>query len=983
MAFHPFHWFRKHQKAFFAVLTIVCMIVFILQFGAGDITGRFMSWFGAGKNKGQLVAKVYGDKVYQNDLAEQLRRRNLANQFLLQSVQDGQRLADSEIGKDQTQLSPIVTGARGRVSRLATQAQIAQLLAQQGQTDPRYIQELHFAALQTAAEMRSLLNQGTPQGKLKPEESKAVSDALSQATLIAWQTDPRRSRGGFYFGGGTSYEDLLDFKIWLKQADKMGLVFVEEDIRKLVNHEAFGRDVIKKKFEDDDAVKRYLQLVSRSQRPVTASELLEALEDEFKVVLAQEIILGQGPGIRAYQSNLIQPPTAPTPAEFESYYREQRTVLDVAFLEVPTSHYESQVNNQPSDGELRDLYNQGKSRVPSPDSGEPAFKVPGRSKLQYLKIEPDAPYYREGAWIRLGASNMLPEAGSRGFGTTPVAWLYPETGRPGRASNTAALVGRFGAVDALGCGFGPAVCSVALECSATNRLRDPLEEHYRLHYPRLMDQRRKHLLQVTVAGDKGPTFLSNPGDKEDRFMHNLIGKVWSKEGKDFQPIAWHTGRVFLATYTCPGQSMAPLILAAASVGPTTYLAEDRYAQYYENRYNIAKGVVGVVGALPSPGGGIADAFLLAAATFPVDPYNRELDIWLTSRSLVADEQRRLVKQEIDDFTEGMKAAAAKPDDARKFVADVNAGKEVKIGKRTVILGGLKGAVRGPSNLVSSWEAETDPSLRELRDAYVRNNGKEVLFQFGHIADPRFAPLFTVLPVTIEDEEVRKRQIPPLPPLTPETPRYRYWRSDETADTEQSFEDARSQVVQYWRQREARKKARAEADSLLANVKGANLPERNGTLDYLRGLSASKGLGGVVDIPDVSRQPKLDPRHGQIPYQPDPAKIRYPRDNFVDVLMRLEKAGDAIVLSDRGEAKFYVAVLLSRKLPDMNDFLKAYGGADPTAYGLWAMDMQDRTEAFRKKVMEQLRREASPDSVDAGGRWNLPENVTKKETEEAP
>ena len=49
MAFNPFHRFRKHQKVFFAALTIVCMFVFVLQFGTGDAIQRMLAWFGSGQ----------------------------------------------------------------------------------------------------------------------------------------------------------------------------------------------------------------------------------------------------------------------------------------------------------------------------------------------------------------------------------------------------------------------------------------------------------------------------------------------------------------------------------------------------------------------------------------------------------------------------------------------------------------------------------------------------------------------------------------------------------------------------------------------------------------------------------------------------------------------------------------------------------------------------------------------------------------------
>src|SRR5260370_23645614 len=81
MAFNPFHGFRKHQKTFFAIMVIVCMFVFILQFGAGDAFTRALSWFGAGRGKGTVVATLNGTKVYETDLSQLNRQRSFASQF--------------------------------------------------------------------------------------------------------------------------------------------------------------------------------------------------------------------------------------------------------------------------------------------------------------------------------------------------------------------------------------------------------------------------------------------------------------------------------------------------------------------------------------------------------------------------------------------------------------------------------------------------------------------------------------------------------------------------------------------------------------------------------------------------------------------------------------------------------------------------------------------------------------------------------------
>src|SRR6266581_441946 len=83
MAFNPFHTFRKHQKVIFAVMAIVCMFVFVLQFGRGDLFERAAGWFGGGKQKDPVVATVYGKKVYAKDLDEEKRRAEMVNLLVM------------------------------------------------------------------------------------------------------------------------------------------------------------------------------------------------------------------------------------------------------------------------------------------------------------------------------------------------------------------------------------------------------------------------------------------------------------------------------------------------------------------------------------------------------------------------------------------------------------------------------------------------------------------------------------------------------------------------------------------------------------------------------------------------------------------------------------------------------------------------------------------------------------------------------------
>src|SRR5262249_32531268 len=82
MAFNPFHRFRKHQKTFFAILTIICMFVFVLQFGRGDAIERLMGLFGASRARGEYITTLNGAKLYTAELDRLGRRREMADKFI-------------------------------------------------------------------------------------------------------------------------------------------------------------------------------------------------------------------------------------------------------------------------------------------------------------------------------------------------------------------------------------------------------------------------------------------------------------------------------------------------------------------------------------------------------------------------------------------------------------------------------------------------------------------------------------------------------------------------------------------------------------------------------------------------------------------------------------------------------------------------------------------------------------------------------------
>src|SRR5262245_60374516 len=84
MAFNPFHGFRKHQKKMFAVLTIFCMFIFVLQSGmsGGDWWTMFGDWLGGRRSGPKPQATLYGKDIDAHTIAKTQSMRVVASRYM-------------------------------------------------------------------------------------------------------------------------------------------------------------------------------------------------------------------------------------------------------------------------------------------------------------------------------------------------------------------------------------------------------------------------------------------------------------------------------------------------------------------------------------------------------------------------------------------------------------------------------------------------------------------------------------------------------------------------------------------------------------------------------------------------------------------------------------------------------------------------------------------------------------------------------------
>ncbi len=365
MAFHPFQFFRKRQKTFLAILTIFVMFIFILSYGKGDAFTWLMSIMGAGRQKDTTpVTSLYGKTVTVSDVIQLRQQRRVVNTFMFNALaSSGPNLTAAEQSDVLQRLMPIIQNPMLRSPAIMRQR------------------------------MRALQQDLTKEGKT--EAARYVAAIGRNQALQTWRM---MHPGELYFGGTLATEDLLDFKLWLHQADKaIGIVLTDEDVRKLINYEA-GSDVLSgDPLKDGDKVNALLQ---GSFRNIGAKELYNALRDEFRVRLVQESLLGNSPGARvALGTGLAGDdlPAGATPEQFWEYFKDNRTALDVGFVKVPVSQFTGQVKEMPSEKELKDLFERYKNNEPNPESDKPGFKVPRKIKVEWVSANGDSPFFAKKA----------------------------------------------------------------------------------------------------------------------------------------------------------------------------------------------------------------------------------------------------------------------------------------------------------------------------------------------------------------------------------------------------------------------------------------------------------------------------------------------------------------------------------------------------------------------------------------------------------
>jgi hypothetical protein len=396
MAFNPFHGFRKYRKMIFAIMTIVCMFIFVLSSGLGGRADLLNRTFGGKSNPNTVeIATLNGKKIDRDRLGEIVNRRQLANFYMQSAVNSADRnilerilkrandIPMEDIRNDVTQM------AHMKMATIADDPRFQQIRMQaliqyrfNPQTIPQFVARLksHIDRLVTA-------KRDDDADLLKVMQRMCLRD-LAQST---------ETMGELYFPGTLrSTDDVLDFLVWLTVADQRGIKLNAALVKQLVKDETLNE------LTDEDSISIQQRISKSSKLMKSPEDLLEALGDEFRVRIAQAAVMGQS------RSRSVTPAYV-TPHEFLSYFRDVRKTIRVAMLPVKVENYLAQVTGTPSDDELKKLFEQYKKIEPAPEMDSPGFKDPRRVKIDWVAGQADLPAFRK-AGVELGIKNTVATA---------------------------------------------------------------------------------------------------------------------------------------------------------------------------------------------------------------------------------------------------------------------------------------------------------------------------------------------------------------------------------------------------------------------------------------------------------------------------------------------------------------------------------------------------------------------------------------------
>lgn len=922
MAYNPFNIFRRNQKAIFAVVTVVIMFVFVLSSGltgSADFFNWLPEWFGKKNQKGNVVCKLDGDKIYETQLRDLAIQRNLANRFMMEANSAVLRALQEYASQ---QFNQITDPQSRKIFQQAGQA--AQMLnnpnVQMLRSNPQFASMIRQWEEQLAAPAELARSPNA-----KPAEKEFIRAQQYLEILARREQSPRGERADLFFlnAPNRTNADRVNFLIWQKKADQLGISFREDDIKRMVADEFYNF------FRDEAQVQVRQTLQRQSNNRFNFDACIAAIGEEFRVRTAQLAVLGPGMVNLRPDQTFSGTPVFTTPFEQFEYYRDKCSPTAYEVIPVPAIGFMDKVVGEPAPKELDRLFDQYKNAEPNPARETPGFKIPREIKLGWISATGEEPYYQKMAEQSLKLGELQAKLGS--LMTIPL----PGSG-PGWVAEA---VGPMSSMDLL------------LELNS-------VQMDYEVSIKDQHDARMKSNWGM-------PSFVPE-GTKETILDTSIVRPATLVAGLG-------------------GAVGGSLTLAGPFSGVGTFESAVRSFELRDRILAGAPPVFGAVpgpSLLATAIGGEAAMRSLLPKPLPIEAAKPELMKHLTESTA-----RQLMLNDLKTFTtEVAKLAHAEGEKDGKSAEAVvkDKGPLLKYISEFVAARGLKSG--SSEKLRSEWTLEEDPGLAPLQESLTKleslNKGPHgnAPIQFGR----KFFWKDSGGPPQPASSLFRPEYYPKEPsshesPAAKAEPTFLVWRTEETASrVPAAFTDReREQVRNAWKLMQARDLARNRAEAIASAVRVSpsdnpelivqNLRELANKLNDEMTNPKAKAMVHIFDIENVC--PLSGSEFQRPPHEffiPPSKDIPYPTKEMRQTLLdeRTKPPKTTFVLADGPKNVYYVVTLKTRQEKTERDFQMIYSDFSIGGMNMFTEARQivlgsylmEQGQAARQSVMGLMKQE---------------------------
>lgn len=933
MAFNPFETFSAKSrtgKSIMAIIGIVVMFTFVLSTGAMGTGNDFFDQIGGlfnSEKKGDVLATAYGDKIRQAELSEVKRQRRAAVGFLHSALDESYlnwaKTLEVELGG--SRVTPETKRDLERFIALKVNSQKDMQAYFNNFLRPL----VDFRSFQFGPEIQRLQAAFT-RVKGKPEsEDKKIVDAVGAILMH----DIGKFTGASGYSTvelGDSDQDLMDFIILLRKADKMDIHYSDEGILALLDRDLSGRVDEKARLE----IQRKMKQNNRELGEFTGDWLMQAIGNEFRAQAVMTALRGTSPQVAARRqslggglpamilgietdnhpmpgtvSTMSAMPGALTPHEFWEFFKDQTSEHSFALLEFPAESFIEKVTAEPTAKELRDLFAKHRGDLPDPSLERPGFKEPRRVKASFVTLDSSNARINAAIPALEAASTFLCASQAIG-GESPAAALFAAA-QPAMAQTL------------------PAKQALAERMAENDKSFSQLDQFF--FTPRDVSIYRPEPIVALLAGFGGHPSI--PGAIAPyAAMFRLV------ERHDVRSRVPVYMQAFLTPFTPTFGNAVGLPAYSFAVSPKPvpeglYLADVKSKLAKERRLELF----------------MSDVVRLQMRVFeatgddkPIDPKAPKSD----------------------------KSKAEKAREAAKAIVDAWAAER-------------KLTVASTKNAVDQFSAATDPDLQPLNALAKPEQGSPLSMQLFEMERNQL----TGQPTGRAQMQPYRPEWFPSQPIgdAREKPSHLLWVTDEiesrtynTLDNadNNTNKEMTARVTRAWKLNKARDLAKAAAAELAEKVRAItkNAKTNPGGVDKeLRDL-ASQEKANLIRVPDIAVLAMApEATQANMRYSApkiDTKQVAHPTPTFaMDLLaLRKEPVGAVTVLNDAPRSKFYVAACVDRNERTLDEFRyvfsrsTAVGAMQDPLYFQHAL-VPERTEAT-KLVLERLRAEANYTETDA-------------------